>query len=410
MQPWIDTGRGLEMVSRVGAREHIPELDGVRGLACTLVIILHVVVAPLPLMPGSWFDLVRFHIQPFMSAGVDLFFILSGFLISGALMDGKEKPFYFRRFWVRRAARIFPVYYLLIALAFIIRQVGSEYPTIETNSLVYASIPEWYYAIYIQNFKMVIGNNTGNNMLGVTWSLAIEEQFYLVFPFLVYFVSRKRLLGVAVAIIGLTPLIRGILVKEINWPAGYLLSLSRTDALMMGFIVACIVRSEKSLLVASKWQRHLNWAAAALIMAQLFGLWNYIAFAWLKAFGMSLYFLTLLCVQYPLINLAMAFLFLNIFTRKSGPLRFVFLSRPLKMIGLVSYGAYMYHQSINYVLWASIYGGDPAVTRVSQIYVPVLVLALTAAVSWSSLKYFEKPARRWITDAALPTMRPAAQH
>jgi peptidoglycan/LPS O-acetylase OafA/YrhL len=93
---------------------HRPELDGVRGIACLLVLIDHCVIGPLVLKPGSDLETVRVHLQPFLFGGVDLFFILSGFLISGILMDSRDGPLYFRRFWTRRIARIFPVYYTLI--------------------------------------------------------------------------------------------------------------------------------------------------------------------------------------------------------------------------------------------------------------------------------------------------------
>ncbi|TCR61199.1 acyltransferase [Bosea sp. BK604] len=378
-------------------RKHIPELDGVRGLACLLVIVLHVVVAPLPLFPGTWFDLARFRIQPFMSGGVDLFFILSGFLISGALMDSKGSPGYFRAFWTRRIARIFPVYYLMIIFSIVARAAYDVSPAPVLHALVNLSLPEGYYAIFSQNIVMALTKASGNNILGVTWSLAIEEQFYLVFPFLVFLVPRRWLVVSAVAVVVSTPLIRALVVANVNWQAGYLLTVARMDALMLGVLLAALVRHAPALAIARRVQGPLNWLALALIIMQLCDFWGYVGEQWRLSLGGNITYLMLIVAQYPLINIAMACLMLNIFTREAGPLRPIFTSRILTSIGLISYGAYMYHQVVNYALWRWLYASNPREMTLHQAYMPVTVLLITAAISWVSLRYFEMPIRRWIT-------------
>jgi peptidoglycan/LPS O-acetylase OafA/YrhL len=383
-------------------RVHIPELDGVRGLACLLVIILHVVIAPLPLFPGSWFDLVRFRVQPFMSGGVDLFFILSGFLISGALMDSKGSPGFFRSFWTRRIARIFPVYYLLIGLSIVARAAHEAQPAPALHALVHLSLPEYWYVIFSQNIVMALTGQSGNNILGVTWSLAIEEQFYLVFPFLVFFLSRRWLVAVAICVVLATPLLRALVVANISWQAGYLITIARMDALMLGVLLAALVRHAPSLAVARTLQRPLNWFAVALIVLQLCDFWGYAGEQWRLALGSNTTVLMLVVGQYPLINLAMAILILNIFTRETGPLRWIFRTRLLTSIGLISYGAYMYHQIVNYALWRGLYLTNPYQMGWDKAHMPVLVLLITGVISWLSLRYFEMPLRRWITTRHAP--------
>jgi peptidoglycan/LPS O-acetylase OafA/YrhL len=379
-------------------REHIPELDGVRGLACLLVIVLHVVIAPLPVSPGSWFDLVRFRVQPFMSGGVDLFFILSGFLISGALMESKGSPNFFRTFWTRRIARIFPVYYLMIGVSLAARAAYDLNPIPVLHALTYLSLPEGYYAIFSQNIVMALTKTSGNNILGVTWSLAIEEQFYLVFPFLVFLFPRRWLVAAAVAVVVATPIIRSLVVLHINWHAGYLFTIARMDALMLGVLLAAIVRHVPTLDIARRRQSWLNWLALILVLLQLADFWGTFAERWMYSQDNgNITYLVLICIQYPLINLAMACLMLNIFTRESGPFRWILRAKSLMAIGMISYGAYMYHQVVNYALWRWLFNSEPSHSGWYSAYVPALVLAITAVISWFSLRFFEMPIRTWIT-------------
>jgi peptidoglycan/LPS O-acetylase OafA/YrhL len=109
-----------EVAMRV--RNHIPELDGVRGVAVLLVVIYHAFLYN----PGSSDELIAL-IQPYGHAGVDLFFVLSGFLITGILLNAKGRPAYFRDFYARRALRIWPLYYLLLFIAFAIVPLLAHY-------------------------------------------------------------------------------------------------------------------------------------------------------------------------------------------------------------------------------------------------------------------------------------------
>src|SRR5260370_30220392 len=118
-----------------------------------------------------------------MWSGVDLFFVLSGFLIGGILMDSKDSPTYYRTFYLRRIHRIFPLYYLMIGL-FVVGNL------LLPNAFLFASpIPAWPFLFFLQNIGF--GFTHAHARAAVPWSLAVEEQFYLLLPLVVRNLSRR---------------------------------------------------------------------------------------------------------------------------------------------------------------------------------------------------------------------------
>jgi peptidoglycan/LPS O-acetylase OafA/YrhL len=168
--------------------DRIPGLDGVRGFAIILVLLWHYVAMPLTHQPGGGLNFVR-QILGVCWSGVDLFFVLSGFLLGGILIENRNSPNYFRTFYLRRASRIFPLYYawlFAVVCAGYFLGSGKLFP-------VFAGFGSfWPFFTYTQNITQVLVPNTeGGAVLGVTWSLAVEEQFYLILPFIIYFVTPK---------------------------------------------------------------------------------------------------------------------------------------------------------------------------------------------------------------------------
>ncbi len=162
-------------------RPKMPELDSVRGLAILMVLFFHGFAsrygyAGLSFFPGLFVRLVA----PGW-AGVNLFFALSGFLITGILLDSKHRPQYYRRFYWRRALRILPAYYGLLLLLAILGRYG-----------VHEENPSWGFlglsAIYLANVTVLFGVPM---QFGVLWSLAVEEHFYLIWPLVVRNVNRN---------------------------------------------------------------------------------------------------------------------------------------------------------------------------------------------------------------------------
>jgi len=172
---------------------YIPELQGLRGLAVLMVFIYHCHLR----LKSTWFD----HASLWGWTGVNLFFVLSGFLITSILLETRGEPHYFRNFYGRRALRIWPVYVLVLAVTY------AEAPWFIGPSVTDAikSAPWWAYILFVQNlFHLVLPP-----AIGPTWSLAIEEQYYFLWAPFVRILARPPLLAavLGLALIG-SPILR----------------------------------------------------------------------------------------------------------------------------------------------------------------------------------------------------------
>jgi peptidoglycan/LPS O-acetylase OafA/YrhL len=164
-------------------------------------------------------------------SGVDLFFVLSGFLIGGILLDHRTSSTFFKTFYVRRALRILPLYFVVLAI-FLSQGEGG------TSLLRYLT--------FTQNFAWSSAGQFGKpDSLGITWSLAVEEQFYLFAPLLIAVVPQRLLPGVIVALIASAPLFRELAGTAYGTPhAAYMLMPSRMDSLFLGVLSAWAVRQQ----------------------------------------------------------------------------------------------------------------------------------------------------------------------
>jgi peptidoglycan/LPS O-acetylase OafA/YrhL len=276
----------------------IAELDGLRGIAILLVLAVHLKSTPLP---WGW-------------AGVELFFVLSGYLITGIILEGMDRPGFLRTFYIRRALRIWPIYYLTIA--------------------VVGLLPTWkpvgvgYFITYTQNVSLYIVDAPGSAPfypvwwpLLPTWSLAVEEQFYLLWPLLLLWLGRK-----AVVTLALATLLAAAVMRQGGFSL-YLLG-TRCDGLALGSLLAVGPSLEV------RWQRAGLIAAGAVILL-------------IGAFGPSGLRLSKDFVhpttEIPVAALA-SFLTVAFILRFRGslfvrPLRW----SPLGYVGTISYGLYLYH-------------------------------------------------------------------
>jgi len=205
------------------------QLDAVRGLAVLLVLLHNTDIYPslhLHLISANgWI-------------GVDLFFVLSGFLITGILLDTKQSAGYFTNFYARRCLRIWPLYYSLLLFMFVIVPIlrpSDGHAVFEARSS-----PWWAFPVFLQNFLIPIPT-MATGALGVTWSLAVEEQFYLVWPVVVKFCSQAQLRKIAIAVICISPALRYYLaLHQVNI---YSNTFCRLDGLMAGALLALVIRS-----------------------------------------------------------------------------------------------------------------------------------------------------------------------
>src|SRR5437763_6300809 len=157
--------------------DYLPQLDGIRAIAVGLVLLAHCVVVP---SRGTLAWGLR-HTLSNGWIGVDLFIVLSGFLITGILLRERTELHYFRNFYVRRLLRIFPLYYLLLVILWIAA------PRLPFGPMY----PAWTYFTYTSNLTAAFARVEWSP-LGHTWSVAIEEQYYLLYPWVVFSVDRVR--------------------------------------------------------------------------------------------------------------------------------------------------------------------------------------------------------------------------
>ena len=292
-------------------QQRIPQLDAVRGVAILLVM-LHNIGEKYP----------SFHLQFLFKngwMGVDLFFVLSGFLITGILLDTKRSKGYFKNFYVRRCLRIWPLYFSLLLFMFAI--LPALRPS-EAHTIFEKSSPWWAFPLFLQNFLIPISTNAAGP-LGVTWSLAIEEQFYVIWPVVVRFCSRAWLYRIAITELCLSPALRFYL--SVHHVYLYTNVFCRLDGLMAGALLALVIRSES--FVPSRFIR-LAWfsffMAAPLAFVSEFLNAGWIVFS-LTAVASA------------------AFVYLSLFSSPRW-LRMILRNKFLVYTGTISYGLYLLHK------------------------------------------------------------------
>jgi peptidoglycan/LPS O-acetylase OafA/YrhL len=364
-------------------QQHIAELDGVRGVACLSVLLAHCLLGVMYVSPGTplfpLFELLSGPPLQFLLAGVDLFFVLSGFLIGGILLDNRNSPNYFKVFWTRRIARIFPVAYLLLAIYALALFVRSRFdlPQLDLWLLRQPAPPLWSYATFTQSIPMAL-TGYGPRWVGITWSLAIEEQFYLLFPFLVYFLSRRSIVITAIAAIVAAPILRNIITARYGGAASYVLLPCRMDSLMFGALAAAIVRNELAFQIAKRMRLAFD------IVIVLIGC----------AIAYQTFPITSGALRYSGIALMFALLILRIFLYEPGPYHWFLRTKVLTGIGLISYALYMYHQAVNGLMHAFIFNQEPRISTVADLLVAFAVMAIAVGLATLSYIYFERPIRR----------------
>jgi peptidoglycan/LPS O-acetylase OafA/YrhL len=207
--------------------ERVKELDGLRALAILSVVVWHYLgVGDGPnSLPWRAFMVGR--------AGVDLFFVLSGYLITGILLANRSSSSRFSTFYRRRSFRILPIYFVMVGIYLIGRQLGGSAPVLFGGSL-----PWWSYIIGLQNFWMASNQTYGATWLAGTWSLAIEEQFYLIFPLVVYFASPRTLPRLLIALLVVCPVGRMVCGSLGDQMGYYVLMPLRADILAIGALIA----------------------------------------------------------------------------------------------------------------------------------------------------------------------------
>lgn len=292
--------------------------------------------------------------------GVDLFFVLSGYLITGILLDTRQSRSYFRNFYVRRCLRIWPLYSLILLFMFVV--VPLLRPSVATSVFARSS-PWWAYPLFLQNF--IIPDPTGaTGPLGVTWSLAIEEQFYIIWAVLVRFCSNARLRIIALAVIGLSPALR--LYLSLHQFDLYSNVFCRLDGLMAGGLLALAIRRSKAFL-PTRFVR-LAWLSLGVVFPLVF-MTETLHARW---------------VTYSLSSAASsAFLYVSLFSTQKW-FGWIMKSRALVYAGTISYSLYLLHRIPFDVAQSFRFDGHP----VFALLVGFLASFVLAILSWNLV---EKP-------------------
>ena len=329
----------------------IPQLDAVRGIAVLLVLVHNTDRYP------------SLHLQ-WISAngwmGVDLFFVLSGFLITGILLDTKQSKGYFKNFYARRCLRIWPLYYAVLFFMFIV--VPIVRPS-EANAVFGArSAPWWSYLFFLQNFLVPVPS-MATGPLGVTWSLAVEEQFYLFWPLIVRFCEESQLRKITIAVICISPALRFYL--STRGVEIYSNPFCRWDGLMAGALLALLLRTPGfvgSKLVNRAWIALLVTISLALISESFQTKW--ITFS-LTAFA------------------SLSFVYLALYSRQRW-LQSILNNRFLTYSGTISYGIYLLQKipldAVKTFHWENHY--------ILALPITAMTTYLMATLSWN---FLEKP-------------------
>jgi len=309
-------------------------LDGIRGLAILAVLWHHIIIYS-GMDPQVRLDHHLWRTALFGWVGVDLFFVLSGFLITGILYDSRSSGRYFINFFGRRAVRILPLYYGVLAIAFLV------IPAFVTpQSVAELTRDEPWYWLYLINFKIAFDGWPKWGHLGHFWSLAIEEQFYLIWPFIVRALSRRRLLVVCFMCFIAALSLRIVLPKFVPPLAVYVLMPTRMDALAAGAALALIARGERGLNSLGRWPA--------------VGLFAFICtaacvYVWKRKF--SELDPLVRTVGYSVLAVGFAALIaVGLNARPGSPIRRVLSSAPLIVLGQYSYALYIFHHPIIWFL------------------------------------------------------------
>lgn len=305
-------------------RTHYPALDGLRGIAILLVVFYHN------------FGFTKYFFFGWL--GVDLFFVLSGFLITGILLKTVNAKGYFKKFYAKRILRIFPLYYLSLILFLIILPGIKDFPL----DFSFYIENQWWFWAYLQNWFLIF-HNAGNATTAIQhyWSLAVEEQFYLLWPFVIFFIRKpKILLSIALlmllAVIGTRLYLWTMQVKDFNYYGLY--TFSRIDGICIGSSLA-ILQYMKSTFIKK------YFTAVVLLLAGM----NFLFYFTNRLNQYSLPYLAI--VGYTTFAVLFALLVNEATEGKTKIINYFLEISLLKFFGKISYGLYVFHWPVYLILY-----------------------------------------------------------
>lgn len=344
---------------------HMVQLDALRGFAVLAVLVSH-------LSPTTSKIFALAKLIDLGGLGVRLFFVLSGFLITGILLRSKsycEKnglPVFYalRQFYARRVLRIFPLFYFVLGVAAVL----NVQPVRETFV---------WHAAFLTNFYIFL--NGWNGSINHLWTLAVEEQFYLAWPWIILFVSRRRLLAVILVTIAVGPVFRLFYGLHTGNEATPILPLSCLDTLGVGALLA--LRKNQ---IGEQQSRSYPFGNAGLLLG--FGVLA--VFVLLRAMNQAW------IISYAIFDVGAALIAGWVVSIASpgfrGPIGRFLEIRPLVYVGTISYGIYVYH---NFVLHFMYLPKTATILLLlhSSLLASLLIGVVTISLAAFSWHVFERP-------------------
>jgi len=355
-------------------------LDGIRGLAIFFVMIYHMA----PGFPGHGFS-ARFLTRLFSSGwfGVDLFFALSGFLITGILLDARGSADYFRSFYARRMLRIFPLYYLVLFLVFFVT------PAFDSSLYQEARKDQAWFWLYLMNIPTALRNFPYRSMNHL-WSLAVEEQFYLLWPALVLWTSPRGMVRLCWCLVAAAFCSRVLLTSGQHAPmlvAAYTFTPCRSDGLACGALAAASLRHASALNPPGLWQSRKLWLLLALAVGGVFCFSSDVTFfnPVIETIGISL--------------LALFFgVSVGIAAVSHGRAATLLGCPPLALLGKYSYCMYIIHPAIYHLVSQGVASVSPRFPflrgHAGEWASMAASLSTTMALAWMSWTCYES---RWLS-------------
>jgi peptidoglycan/LPS O-acetylase OafA/YrhL len=329
----------------------INSLDGLRGIAILFVLLIHH-----NLFNNGWM-------------GVDLFFVLSGFLITQILWSDRKSPLYWRMFYIKRATRILPPLVLTILLAWIFTPRAS----------VYAAL---CYLFTLGGFMELTKYHI--TPLGPLWSLAVEEHFYLLWPFAVRFLPRRGLFAVLALLILGVPVLRLLFshpVPMAQLSPIYFITPFRIDEMAFGCLLAVFAQTTSGVEILTRWSQWLFLASAAVYL----GAWQYFHHV---AFFPGAHTRLFDSIGYSLVAVICFAGVAHVRFNPEGRVSRCLAWRPLVFLGRISYGVYLYHLLVKTAVMH--FTGVASERAAFLVDFPCVIL-----VAWLSFRFYETPIMHW---------------
>ncbi len=352
-------------------RGHILELDAFRAFGIVVVIAAH-----------FWPQNRSYKLWEVLQMGwalMDTFFVVSGFLIVGILMDSRERPDYYRTYYIRRTLRVFPIYYLMLAALFCAMALGSS--GAYTQTLATWGSLAWF-VVYLGNIPSAATGRWPaaalDNSFTPMWSLQVEEQFYLLVPFLIRRLSVKAMTRLLWVLVFVSPAIRiaCYFASPSNTLIQYVLLPCHMDGLALGALLAIRFRS-------GPWEVSKTRLSALTLACIAF------TFVFGVAAGFTHEQPLIRTVGFSLSSFTSALVVLWLILYRGSRITAVLRTGPVQHMGKISYGLYLVHLPVGFALtaiWTSLFGAHlHGLTKL------VLVFIVSVGLSSLSWRYFEAP-------------------